>query len=88
MIFKQRELKRTIWYVESDFCCKELEKYLSNRGRKNTIQVDWENGYVLAVGELNTVVLKCCPFCGQPIGRIYKGGPGLVDKPLKGTIDF
>lgn len=88
MMFKQREFKKMTWYIEYDICCKELEEHISNRGRKHTIQVDWDNGYLLAVGELDAVILKCCPFCGQPIGRLKKDASGLPDKPLKDIIKF
>lgn len=89
MKFNQREHKKLTWYLEDDdFCCKDLEGWIKNPGKKNTIQVDWENGYILAVGELNAVVLKYCPFCGEKIGRTKKHVLRSPGKHLEGTIDF
>lgn len=89
MKFEQRESTRLVWYLqEDDFCCDEMKGHIVNFGRKNTIQADWKNGYILAVGELNAVVLKYCPFCGEKIGRDKKNVIGSPGKTLKGTIDF
>ncbi len=87
MKFNQREFKKITWYLD-DFCCEEMKKHICNPGRRHTIQVDWTNGYILSVGELNTVVLKYCLFCGKKIGRDKKNVMGSPGKTLKGTIDF
>ena len=89
MKFGQKESKHISWYLENDdICCKELETFVVSLDKNNAIQVDWENGYLLAVGAMNAVVLKYCPFCGEKIGRTKKHVRGSPGKTLKGVIDL